>query len=139
MKSSEASSTVPWWRELNSYHWFVFAIAALAWMFDCLDQQLFILARDNAIRALMPSGTDILVLRDLGGKAQSIFIIGWAMGGLIFGSLGDRFGRARTLALTVLLYSICTGLSAFARTVDEFFIYRFITGLGVGGVFGLAV
>ena len=108
-------------------------MASLAWMFDCLDQQLFILARDNAIKALMPPGTDSLKLKDLGGIAQSIFIAGWALGGLIFGSVGDRVGRAKTLALTVLLYSLCTGLSAFARTFTEFAIYRAVTGLGVGG------
>jgi MFS family permease len=139
MKSSDPTSAGPWWRELTPYHWFVFSMAALAWMFDCLDQQLFVLARDNAIRALMPPDTSITVLRENGAYSQSIFIIGWAMGGLIFGSVGDRFGRARILALTVLLYSVCTGLSAFSRNVNEFFIYRFITGLGVGGVFGLAV
>lgn len=114
-------------------------MAALAWMFDCLDQQLFILARDNAIRALMPAGTDPLILKDHSAMSQSIFIAGWAMGGLIFGSVGDRIGRARTLALTVLMYSLCTGLSAFSRNFTEFAIYRAITGLGVGGVFGLAV
>jgi MFS family permease len=61
------------------------------------------------------------------------------MGGLIFGALGDRYGRARMLAITVLMYSLCTGLSAFSRGFVDFTVYRFITGLGVGGVFGLAV
>lgn len=137
MNSSPSSG--PWWRDLTPYHWFVFSMAALAWMFDCLDQQLFILARDNAVRSLMPPGTDALRLKELGAYSQCIFIAGWALGGLIFGSIGDRIGRARTLALTVLLYSLCTGLSAFARTFEEFAIYRAVTGLGVGGVFGLAV
>jgi len=114
-------------------------MAAAAWMFDCLDQQLFILARDNAVRALMPPDTDPLRLKELSAISQSIFIAGWALGGLIFGSVGDRYGRARTLAVTVLLYSLCTGLSAFSRTFTEFAIYRAVTGLGVGGVFGLAV
>jgi MFS family permease len=61
------------------------------------------------------------------------------MGGLIFGAVGDRIGRARTLTLTVLLYSLFTGLSALATSVGMFEIFRFITGLGVGGVFGLSV
>src|SRR6266511_5133450 len=126
--SAVASPAVaqPWWRELTRHHWFVFAMASMAWMFDCLDQQLFILARDNAVKALSP-GADALHLKDLGGMAQSIFIAGWALGGLIFGAMGDRFGRARTLALTVLLYSLCTGLSSFARSFAEFAIYRAVT------------
>src|SRR5262245_3945813 len=96
--------TQPWWRELTRNHWFVFAMACLAWMFDCLDQQLFIQARDSAVKALSP-GAEALQLKDLGGMAQSIFVAGWALGGLIFGAVGDRIGRAKTLALTVLLYS----------------------------------
>ena len=61
------------------------------------------------------------------------------MGGLIFGALGDRIGRARTLTFTVLMYSLFTGLSAFATSVSMFEFFRFVTGLGVGGVFGLSV
>ena len=134
-----ASPAQPWYRTLTREHWFVFTVASLAWLFDCLDQQLFILARDNAIKALSPAGTDGLTLKQMGGWAQSVFVAGWAVGGLIFGSVGDRIGRAKTLSLTVLIYSLCTGLSAFSRDVTEFMIYRALTGLGVGGVFGLAV
>ena len=137
--SSPSASALPWYRTLSSNHWFVFTVASLAWLFDCLDQQLFILARDNAIKALAAPGTDALVLKQLSGWAQSIFVAGWALGGLIFGSVGDRIGRAKTLSLTVLIYSLCTGLSAFAQDITQFMIYRAITGLGVGGVFGLAV
>lgn len=124
---------------MNSYHWFIFAMASLAWLFDCLDQQLFILARQNAITDLMGKDTDPIQIKAYGSYATSIFVAGWAVGGLIFGSVGDRIGRAKTLALTVLIYSISTGLSALSRDVNDFFFFRFLTGLGVGGVFGLAV
>jgi MFS family permease len=126
----------PWYRDLTPYHWFVFTVASLAWLFDCLDQQLFLLARGSAMKALLPEGLDAI---KYGGYATSIFVAGWAMGGLIFGSLGDRFGRAKMLTLTVLIYSVCTGLSAFSTGWADFATYRFLTGLGVGGVFGLAV
>ena len=133
------STALPWWKLLNRYHWFVFIVASLAWLFDCLDQQLFILARNNAISFLLGPGADPSQVKEYGGYATAIFVAGWATGGLIFGSVGDRIGRAKTLAITVLLYSVCTGLSAFSRNFTDFAIYRFITGLGVGGVFGLAV
>ena len=126
----------PWYRDLTAYHWFVFLVASLAWLFDCLDQQLFLLARNSAMESLLPPGMDTKVY---GGYATSIFVAGWAMGGLIFGSLGDRYGRAKMLTLTVLIYSVCTGLSAFSRGWIDFAVFRFLTGLGVGGVFGLAV
>jgi MFS family permease len=129
-------SSQPWWKHLNGYHWFVFSMASLAWLFDCLDQQLFLIARGSAMKALLPPGYDP---KEWGGYATSIFVAGWATGGLIFGALGDRVGRARMLTICVLIYSLCTGLSAFSQGWIDFAIYRFLTGLGVGGVFGLAV
>lgn len=139
MTSPESPAKGPWCRSLSSYHWFVFSMASLAWLFDCLDQQIFNLYRQTALQHLMPEGTDPSVIKTYGGYATSIFVAGWATGGLIFGSLGDKFGRARMLAVTVLLYSVFTGLSALSRGWLDFALYRFVTGLGVGGVFGLAV
>ncbi len=136
MSQPTQAANMPWWKYLNSYHWFVFAMAALAWLFDCLDQQIFILFRNDALQTLLPAGWDV---KAYGGYATSIFVAGWATGGLIFGSVGDRIGRAKTLTMTVLLYSVFTGLSALSTSWIDFAIYRFITGLGVGGVFGLAV
>jgi MFS family permease len=128
-------SVVPWWRLLNRYHWFVLIVAALGWLFDCLDQQLFTLSRGRAMAALVP-GEDPL---KWGGYATSVFLIGWATGGLIFGMLGDRIGRAKTMMITILVYSICTGLSALSQSFWDFAAYRFLTGLGVGGEFAVGV
>jgi MFS family permease len=137
--ASFSTASKSWWTLLNRYQWYVFAMGSLAWLLDCLGQQVFVIARGPAMAALMPPGTAPDRLKELGGYATTVFVIGWACGGLIFGSVGDRIGRARTLAITVLLYGLCTGLSAFAQGFVDFCVYRFITGLGVGGVFGLAV
>lgn len=134
--NTATSATSAWWKDLTPYHWFVFAMASLAWLFDCLDQQLFLIARAGAMKALLPTGWDV---KEYSGYATAIFVAGWATGGLIFGAVGDRIGRAKTLTLTVLIYSVCTGLSAFSKGWVDFAVYRFLTGLGVGGVFGLAV
>ncbi len=131
--------SLPWWRQLDRYQWFVFLVASLAWLFDCLDQQLFLLARESALTHLLSPGTDMTIVKQYAGYATSIFVLGWATGGLIFGSVGDRIGRAKTLTLTVFIYSVCTGMSAFSQGWIDFAIFRFLTGLGVGGVFGLAV
>jgi MFS family permease len=136
MHAPSDTTNLPWWKNLTGYHWFVFIMASMAWVFDCLDQQIFILARNSAMTNLLPKGWDANLY---GGYATSIFIAGWATGGLIFGAVGDRIGRARTLTLTVLMYSIFTGLSALSTGWFDFAIYRFVTGLGVGGVVGLAV
>lgn len=133
--NSPTNGNGPWWSQLNGYHWFVFAVAALGWLFDCLDQQLFTLSRMPAMKALVP-GKDPLVW---GGYATSIFLMGWATGGLVFGVLGDRIGRAKTMMITILIYSVCTGLSALSQSFWDFAFYRFITGLGVGGEFAVGV
>jgi MFS family permease len=125
-----------WWHGLNRYHWFVFIVASLGWLFDCLDQQLFTLSRMPAMKALLPEGRDPILW---GGYATSVFLAGWATGGLVFGALGDRIGRAKTMMLTILIYSLCTGLSALSTSFWDFAFYRFITGLGVGGEFAVGV
>lgn len=132
--STEADT--PWWRTLTREHWFVFIIASLAWLFDCLDSQLFNLARDGAMEDLIANRRDATLLAPY---TTSVFLLGWAVGGLIFGALGDKYGRAKILTYAILMYSVSTGLSALSKGFGDFCLYRFITGLGVGGVFGLAV
>jgi MFS family permease len=132
---SSVSNSQPWWRSFTRQHWFVFVVASLAWLFDCMDQQFFNLARDAAMEAL--TGKENAAVN--ASYSMSIFLVGWAVGGLAFGALGDRYGRARILSICVLLYSVFTGLSAFSVGFWDFCAYRFLTGLGVGGVFGLAV
>jgi MFS family permease len=136
MAQTVTASNAPWWRELNRYHWFVLIVAALGWLFDCLDQQLFNLARVPAMKDLLQPGQNVA---EYGGYATSIFLIGWATGGLTFGVLGDRIGRAKTMMWTILIYSLCTGLSALSQGFWDFAFYRFITGLGVGGEFAVGV
>lgn len=160
----ELADNRPWYQLLNRYHWFVLVVAALGWLFDCLDQQLFILARPQAMTELLdPNAFNesrfpaaLLAIRKLqpdvstpekqkfwhstfGDISTSVFIAGWATGGLIFGMLGDRIGRARTMLITILMYSACTGLSALSVSVYDFAFYRFLTGLGVGGEFAVGV
>jgi MFS family permease len=134
-----STESTHWARQLTPYHWFVFIIASLAWFFDCLDQRLFSLARIPALTDLMPTDTTAGIVQAKGKDVTALFLIGWGVGGLVFGPLGDRFGRAKMLTFTVLIYSLCTGLTFFSRTYWDFALFRFLTGMGVGGVFGLAV
>jgi MFS family permease len=127
---------LPWWRLLNSYHWFVLIVAALGWLFDCFDQQIFTNSRSITMRELLPVAEPLVQIK-YGGWATSIFILGWATGGLIFGTLGDKWGRAKTMALTILVYAVCTGLSGLATSWGYFAAFRFLTGAGVGGEFAV--
>lgn len=127
-------------RDLNSYQWFVFTVAAVAWMADCMDQQLFNLARVMSLTDLLGGAhADKDAVTKWAGRSTSVFLIGWATGGLIFGIFGDRIGRVKTLTLTILLYSVFTGFSALSQGPYDYCAYRFLTGLGVGGVFAAAV
>jgi MFS family permease len=141
-KGEDLNDNTPWFTLLTRYHWFVLIVAALGWLFDTMDQQLFNLARTPAMRDLLktasgpPSQDDVFFY---GGITTMIFLLGWAIGGLFFGVLGDRIGRARVMLWTILIYSLCTGLSALSVSIWDFAFYRFITGLGVGGEFAVGV
>ncbi len=127
-------------RDLTKYQWFVFVVAAVAWMADCMDQQLFNLARVMSLTDLLGGvDADKAEVTKWSGRSTSVFLIGWATGGLVFGMYGDRIGRVKTLTYTILLYSIFTGFSALSQGPYDYCLYRFLTGLGVGGVFAAAV
>lgn len=129
---------IPWYKTLTRYHWFVLFVSALGWLFDTMDQQLFNLARGPAIGELVGqqhAGQHAFY----GGLATCIFMIGWATGGIVFGIMGDRWGRAKTMVLTILVYSLFTGLSSLSQGFWDFSFYRFLTGLGVGGEFAVGI
>lgn len=123
---------------LTRAHGWILLAAALGWLFDAMDQRLFILARTPALRDLAV-GADPAALPTLAGWATALFIAGWATGGLVFGLVGDRYGRVRTMALTILMYSVFTGLSGLARSWPEFAAYRFLCGMGIGGEYAAGV
>ena len=125
-----------WWPRLNRTQKLVFVAATLAWLFDCFDQQIFNLSRSPAIKQLVAGGMDPKLCA---GWATACLVFGWATGGMFFGSFGDKFGRAKILTICVTMFGLAMGLTSLARTFWDFLAYLFITGLGVGGVFGLSV
>jgi MFS family permease len=137
--STTKTVTGPWYRDMTRYHVWVLTIACLGWLFDTMDQRIFILARGPAMNSLLPAGTAPADVTYYSGVATAIFMLGWAIGGLYFGIMGDRWGRAKTMMLTILMYSAFTGLSALSRSTWDFMGYRFLTGLGVGGEFAAGV
>ncbi len=119
-------------------HWLIVIIASAGWLFDCMDQRLFILARESAMRELLGVTTTTDAVRAVSTYATTAMILGWATGGIFFGMMSDRWGRVKTMVATLLVYSGFTGLSGFATGWVDFTIYRFLVGLGVGGMFGAA-
>jgi len=124
---------------VKPYHWLVVIIASCGWLFDCMDQRLFTLARESALKDLLTG--DPKKLSDITkylGLATTAMMVGWATGGIIFGVLSDKWGRVKTMAATLLVYSGFTGLCGIAQGWVDFVFYRFLVGLGVGGMFGAA-
>jgi benzoate transport len=77
-----------------------------------------------------------------GSQAGSLItwtLIGAVIGGLIVGTLSDKFGRVRVLSWTILLFAVFTGLCAFAQSYWDLLIYRTIAGIGLGGEFGIGM
>src|SRR5260370_24755562 len=87
----EGDDRRPWWRLLNRYHWFVLVVAALGWLFDTMDQQLFTIARRPAIQKLLETTPgvppDKEAVAEYSGYATSIFLICWGTAGIAFGIL----------------------------------------------------
>src|SRR3954467_1973168 len=128
--SREATSL----RELTPRQWRSGIAAWLGWLFDGLDMHLYTLVYAQFVAELLhvSSTADPSVGRHA-SIIQAGFLVGWALGGGFFGRIGDRLGRSRALCLTVLTYAAFTGLSVFAQTWWQLFIFRFLAALGIGG------
>lgn len=111
-------------------------VAYLGWVFDLMDVFLMVLVRESAMTELLGPGATPTEIGTWGGWALGITLIGWAVGGLIFGMVADRWGRTRTMALTILIYSVFTGLTGLAQSPTQLIILRFIAALGIGGEWG---
>jgi MFS family permease len=124
---------------VTPYHWLVVIIASAGWLFDCMDQRLFILGRESALKELLQSDPAALAaIKTHIGYATTSMILGWATGGIIFGMMSDKVGRVKTMVATLIVYSGFTGLSGIANSWVDFTIYRFLAGIGIGGMFGAA-
>jgi MFS family permease len=131
--------SAPWYKDMSRYHWFVFIVCCLGWGLDCFDQQIFNLMRNPALADLMGLDPTHANVTKMGGLATSIMLLGWGFGGILFGVMADKFGRARMMIITILVYAIFTGLCGLATSWWDFFLYRFLCGMGVGGQFAAGV
>ena len=125
-----------WHQGVTRYQWLVLFVAWLGWVFDAMDATIYALVLHPALHELLPktgAATSPEAIGWFGGIIFSIFLIGWAMGGVVFGVLADRFGRTKTLVFTILIYAVFTGMAALSQTWWQLGLYRFLTALGIGG------
>src|SRR5690348_8623380 len=102
-----------------------------------MDSTIYTLVLQPALQQLLatPGGGPVSpqAVSWYGGIILSVFLLGWAVGGVVFGVLADHFGRTRVLVWTILVYAVFTGLAALSQTWWELALFRFITALGIGG------
>lgn len=119
----------------------VLVAAFLGWMFDGLEMGIFpLVARPALLEMQGAAGTtgDGFVGQWM-GTITALFLIGAALGGVVFGWVGDRFGRVRGMSIAILFYSLFTGLAYFAETPWQLGLLRFVAALGMGGEWSLGV
>ncbi len=118
---------------LSPQQWRSGIAAWLGWFFDGLDMHLYTLVATPFVAQLLAVGQRDDQVAYFGSIIQAAFLVGWALGGGLFGRIGDRLGRARALNLTILTYACFTGLSFLAETWWQLLICRFLAALGIGG------
>lgn len=131
--SSSSTGQESWHHGISRYQWLVLTVCSLGWVFDIFEGQVFVASMREAMPSLLAAGTDQGHIDFLNKIAMASFLVGGALGGVIFGSLADRIGRARTLALTIIVYSLFTFVTAFAREAWQLIALRFVVALGTGG------
>lgn len=138
--TEQAAPNLRWYQGVPRYAWIVLMVAAMGWMFDTFDQHLFTLLRAPSVKELLkphfasPAALDAAA-KEVGTQLTTVFLLGWAAGGFLFGMIGDRLGRTRTMAVTILMYAVFTGLNGLAQTPLQYGICRFLIAMGVGGEF----
>lgn len=100
--------------------------ASFGWMLDSMDVMLYSMVIPQA-------QIDLHMSAATAGLIMSLTLIMAAIGGIGFGFVADRLGRTRALSLSILIYTVCTGLCAFVHTVPQLAICRMLLGIGMGG------
>ena len=148
-----------WYRGVSRGQWLALAAALLGWMFDGFEQGIVPLVARPALVELLHLQGEVRQVAGAGdaqtraaaivpvdravgpwnGGITAAFLIGAALGGWLFGWLGDRLGRVRAMALSVLVYSAFTGLCGLAQDPLQLAGLRFLAALGMGGEWALGV
>jgi MFS family permease len=125
-----------WFRGVTGYQWLVLFVAWLGWVFDAMDATIYAIVLHPALHELLHTSSGPPTADRIGwygGIIFSIFLIGWALGGIAFGIAADRFGRTRVLMATIIIYAAFTGAAALSQDWWHLAVYRFLTALGIGG------
>ncbi len=127
-----------WYAGVTTYHWIVLAIASAGWVFDVFEGQLFNLTRAQMLPEILGVPPEHEKVKFFGDVMLAVFLVGGTVGGVLFGSLADRIGRRPTMVITILVYSVFSGLTYFATHWVHVAVLRFLVAMGVGGEWAVA-
>jgi MFS family permease len=128
---STTLSVKPWYKALSKTQWKTLVASNFGWMCDGFETYALILTIGIALRQLL-AADQFSQIPIYAGSVIAITLAGWALGGVIGGVLTDYFGRKRIMVLSILAYSLTTGLSALSWDWVSFAILRFCVGLAIG-------
>jgi MFS family permease len=134
---AEADVT-PWYRSVTHYQWLILTVASAGWIFDVYEGQIFNIMRSQLLSSTLHVAANDPAIQRYGDISLSFFLLGGTAGGLLFGSLADRWGRKPTMVLTILVYSIFSGVTFFAQSFWQVAALRFLVAMGVGGEWAVA-
>ena len=138
MSSPTLDSSGPWYRGITRYEWLVLIIASAGWIFDVYEGQIFNLTRNQLLQEILGVEAGHPDLKTYGDRLLGIFLLGGMFGGVLFGSLADKYGRRPIMILTILMYSVFSGLTYFATNLDQVMVLRFLVAMGIGGEWAVA-
>jgi MFS family permease len=131
--TGEAAAGQPgFFKGFTRYQWLVFFVVWAGWSLDATDFGLFSLVLRPAVTELLGGQPTIADIGRVGGIISTVGLLGWALGGFLFGIIADYIGRVRALAVSILIYSVFTGLQGLSHSPLELGIYRFFAGVGTG-------
>lgn len=133
-----SSAATRWYEGVTRYQWLILAIASAGWIFDVYEGQIFNITRNQLLTDILHGAGGDAAIRLWGDRFLGIFLLGGTAGGLLFGSLADKIGRKPTMAITILTYSIFSGLTYFAHSLPQVGVLRFLVAMGVGGEWAVA-
>lgn len=127
-----------WYSAVTRYQWLVLIVASLGWVFDAFEGQIFNITRKAMLAEILgPTATEAAV-KEWGDIVLGFFLVGGTLGGWLFGMLADRWGRNPTMIVTILFYSVFSGLTFFATELWHVCVLRFLVAMGVGGEWAVA-
>ncbi len=132
----QADSNLAWYRGITRYQWLVLLIPSAGWIFDVYESQIFNITRTDVLNDLL--NHDEAKVKMYGEWFLAVFLLGGTFGGILFGSLADRYGRGPIMIVTILIYSIFSGLTYLVDSVGLLIVLRLLVSIGLGGEWAVA-